>query len=114
HASAQRFGGRGFGGGVGMRTAAIGGWRGGPGFVGSRVGWGRPGFVGRRVAWGGPFWGARWRRGWGWGWAVAAGLGLAAAATYASYDTCLQWNGWNWVNACYGAYGYGPYGYAPY
>jgi hypothetical protein len=106
-ASAQR--GRGIGMG-GVRVGAIG--RPAIGGIG-RVGIGGPGrwagagWVGRRVAWGG--WRPGLRRAW-WGFPVAAGLGFAAASTYA-YDSCLAWDGWQWVNVCYqpsyGYYGYG-------
>ena len=120
--SAQRgFRGGGFG---GFRGAGFGGFRGagfaGRGFVGRPIGWGGRGFVGRPIGWGGAGWG--WRRGWGWGggwgWPVAAGVGLGLAAGY--YGSCTRWNGWTWVNVCYGpAYvGYGPayvgYGGYPY
>jgi hypothetical protein len=82
---------------------------GGRGFVGRPIGFGGRGFVGRRVAFAGPGWG--WRRGWGWGWPVAAGIGLGLTAGY--YGSCWRWNGWNWVNVCYGPYyaGYGGYPY---
>jgi uncharacterized protein YfiM (DUF2279 family) len=47
------------------------------------------------------------------GFPFAAGLAFAAASTYA-YDSCLRWDGWQWVNVCYtpyyGGYGYGYYG----
>jgi hypothetical protein len=105
--------GGGFRGGMvrgGFRSAAIGpGFRGGvvgPGFRGARwagpgVGWrGRP-FVGQRVAWaGGP-----WRRHRGWGWPLAAGLGFGLVASGAYYDSCWRYDGWQWVNVCYGPWG---------
>jgi hypothetical protein len=61
------------------------------------------------------FRGAGWRRGWGgWGWPVAAGLGLGLGTWgyynypyYSGYygspysDSCLAWNGYNWVDVCY-------------
>jgi hypothetical protein len=121
------FRGGGFGGGFrggmiggGFRGAGFGGRGfvgrpigfGGRGFVGRPIGFGGRGFVGRGVAWGGG-WG--WRRGWGWGggwgWPVAAGVGLGLAAGY--YGSCWRWDGWTWVNVCYGPYyaGYGGYPY---
>jgi hypothetical protein len=116
------YGGRGF---VGPRYGALGGrgfvgpraaaW-GGRGFVGARYGAWRGGYVGPRYAgWGRGYWPYRrygWRRGWGWwgyGWPVAAGLAVAAATTY---DDCWRWDGWQWVNVCYGPYSYG-WGYGP-
>jgi hypothetical protein len=84
---------------------------GGAGWGARRVAWGG-GWGARRVAWGGwrPGWRhAHWRRGWGWGFPIAAGLAFAAASTYA-YDSCLRWNGWQWVNVCYAPY-YGGHGY---
>jgi hypothetical protein len=116
--SAQRgFRGGGFG---GFRGAGFGGFRGagfaGRGFVGRPIGFGGRGFVGRGFV--GPGWGWGrgwgWRRGWGWGWPVAAGVGLGLAAGY--YGSCWRWNGWTWVNVCYGPYvvGYGGYGGYPY
>jgi hypothetical protein len=41
-----------------------------------------------------------YRRGWGWGFPLAAGL------AYASYDSCIQWDGYNWINVCYDPYYY--------
>jgi hypothetical protein len=110
-------------GGGGFRGAAIGGggFRGAPissGFRGGMVG--RSGLdfrgpvigSGVRVA---GFRGAGWRRGWGgWGWPVAAGLGLGLGTWgyynypyYSAYsgapysDSCLAWDGYNWVDVCY-------------
>jgi hypothetical protein len=39
-------------------------------------------------------------------------LAFAAASTYA-YDSCLRWDGWQWVNVCYTPY-YGGYGHGLY
>jgi hypothetical protein len=99
------FGGGGFRGGsfAGGHAMAMGGFRGG---AIARPGWGgavRPG------------WGGGWRGGgWGWGWPVAAGIAAGAALTapwgYYGYPygtDCTYWNGFGWVNTCYGAYGYG-------
>jgi hypothetical protein len=60
------------------------------------------------------FRGGGWRRGWGgWGWPVAAGLGLGLGTWgynypyYPAYygapysDSCLAWDGYNWVDVCY-------------
>jgi hypothetical protein len=114
--AAARGGFGGFGGG-GFRGGGFGGFGGGfrsGGFAGARaMAIGRPG-------WGGgirPGWGGGWRGGWGgwgWGWPVAAGVaaGVALAGPW-GYDyggDCTYWNGYGWVNACYGPYGYGGYG----
>jgi hypothetical protein len=97
-------------GGGGFRGAAIGG-----GFSGAPISSGFRGPVigsGVRVA---GFRGGGWRRGWGgWGWPVAAGLGLGLGIGgyynypyYSAYygapysDSCLAWNGYNWVDVCY-------------
>jgi hypothetical protein len=40
--------------------------------------------------------------GWGWGFPLAAGL---AYGSY-GYDSCLQWDGYNWINVCYDPYYY--------
>jgi hypothetical protein len=125
-ASAQR-GGRGFGGagfrggmvGGGFRGVGMGaGFRGagfGPGYAIRGAGWrtgvvGRPGWGVGRVGWARPGWGWAGRR-WGWGYPLAAGI--AAAGYYYgsgySYDSCLAWNGYRWVDVCYS--GYYPYGY---
>ena len=105
--------------GAAFRTAAIGGYgyRGarlgaGPRYVGMPGGaryLGRYG-VGRRVAWAGRgYYPYRYGyRRYGWGLPVAAGLGLAAASAY-YYDSCWRYDGWQWVNVCYGPYGYGYY-----
>jgi hypothetical protein len=66
----------------------------------------RIGFGGR---WIGPGWRGGWRRGWrrGWGWPVGLGIGLGAWSYY-DYpyysDSCMAWNGYRWVNTCYGYY----------
>jgi hypothetical protein len=112
-------------GGGGMRGGAIGG--GGGGFRGAPIGSGfRGGMVGRSgLGFRGPvigsgvrvagFRGGGWRRGWGgWGWPVAAGLGLGLGTWgyynypyYSAYygapysDSCLAWDGYNWVDVCY-------------
>jgi hypothetical protein len=39
-------------------------------------------------------------------------LAFAAASTYGYYDSCWRWNGFEWVNVCYGPYAYG-YSYGP-
>ena len=100
------FGGGGFrGGGMavgGFHGGAIGrpGWGGGVGVV-------RPGWRGG---------------GWGWGAPVAAGVALGIAATapwgyYGGYGYpygggCTYWDGYAWVNTCYGGYeSYESYGY---
>jgi hypothetical protein len=115
-------------GGGGFRAAAIGagGMRavgiGAPGFRGVGIAGGpairragvigAPGVIGRpglgvvrrpAVRWAG------WRRGWGWGFPVAAGLAAASYYAYADagYDSCLAWDGYQWVNVCYS--GYYPY-----
>jgi hypothetical protein len=81
--------------GIGVRGA----------FVRPGIGVGRWAGVGWRGAgWRGVGWrGVGWRR--GWGWPVAAGIGIGYAGYYGS--SCLAWNGWRWVNICYGY----PYGY---
>jgi len=94
----------------GFRGVGVGGFRGGAvGFRG--VGFARPGLgvgiarPGLRVGWGG--WGVR--RGWGWGWPVAAGIAAGVATAGWGYgSSCLAWNGYGWVNVCYG---YAPYSY---
>ena len=79
--------------GVGFRPGLGVGFRPGIG-----VGW-RPGVA---AGWG-------WRgRGWGWGWPVAAGIAAGVAATSYYGNSCYAWNGYTWVNTCYGSY---PYGY---
>ena len=114
------FGGGGFRGlGGGFRGAALGPRASfaavGPGFRGGAIG---RGFVGggrwAGARWGGARWaGAGWRGGrrWGWrrgwGWPVALGIGLGAWSYYDSpyySDSCLAWNGYQWVNVCYGYY----------
>jgi hypothetical protein len=126
-AYAQR-GGRGFGGvGMGGRGFAVGGV--GRGVAMGGIGRGVAiGGVGRGIAMGGvargairggmwrPGSGVAWRPGlrrWGWGFPVAAGI--AAGAYYGGYgydygyggygygygDTCLAWNGYQWVNICF-------------
>jgi hypothetical protein len=85
---------------AGVRTAGFGGaWRGaawrGAGWRAARVG----------SAWG---WGGR-RRGWGWCFPLAA-AGLTAATPAYADNSCLVWNGYTWVDVCFGGYGYG-YGY---
>ena len=94
---------------------AVGGFHGG-GAIG-RPGWGGGVGVVR------PGWGGGWRGGgWGWGAPVAAGVALGIAATapwgyYGSYGypyggSCTYWNGYAWVNTCYGGYeSYESYGY---
>jgi hypothetical protein len=69
-----------------------------------------------RVGWAGrPYWRYRtaWRRYPYWG-AAAIGAGILASSyyPYGYYDSCWRWNGWDWVNVCYGPAYYG--GYAPY
>ena len=105
------FGGGGFRGG-GM---AVGGFHGGA--IG-RPGWGGGVGVVR------PGWGGGWRGGgWGWGAPVAAGVALGIAATapwgyYGGYGYpygggCTYWDGYAWVNTCYGGYeSYESYGYS--
>jgi hypothetical protein len=106
-------------GGGGFRGAAIGGgFRGAPissGFRGGVVGRSGLGFRGPVIGSGvrvAGFRGGGWRRGWGgWGWPVAAGLGLGLGfynyPYYSAYygspysDSCLAWNGYNWVDVCY-------------
>ena len=109
-------------GGGGFRGAAIGGgFRGAPissGFRGGMVGRSGLGFRGPVIGSGvrvAGFRGAGWRRGWGgWGWPVAAGLGLGLGTWgyynypyYSAYygapysDSCLAWDGYNWVDVCY-------------
>ena len=132
------FRGGGFGGGY--RGAALGGFRGG--YVGrgywggSRylggarlayggrylggdgLGYGGRYLGGSRLAYGGRYWGGRgywpYRR-YGYAFPLAAGLAFAAAGPYyGSYgSSCLQWDGWRWVNACYDD-GYAPYSYGGY
>jgi len=93
------------GGGGGFRGAAIGPRIGGGGVGGFRGGAVGPRFSGVRVA--GPGWG--WRRGGGWwGFPVGLGIGLGAFSygypygyDYGYGDSCLAWNGFNWVNYCY-------------
>jgi len=105
-------------GGFGFHGGGFGGFRGG-GFAGARAmnigGFrggalvGRPGWGAVRPGWGGGWrggWG-RWGGGWGWGWPVAAGVGLGIAAATAPWGwgyggSCTYWNGFAWVNACYG------------
>src|SRR5262249_23782345 len=101
-----RMGGGGIGGG--FRGAAIGPRFAGGGCRGAAIG---PRFAGARVA--GPGWGWRGRRGW-WGFPVGLGIGLGAFSYgypyaydygypygYGYGDSCLAWNGFNWVNYCY-------------
>jgi hypothetical protein len=124
------FGGGGFHGGGfhggGFAGRGFAGGFGGAGFAGSRaMAFAGPGFrsagVVGRPAWGGAAWrggwaGGRWagRPGWrGWGWPVAAGVaaGVVLAAPWGYYGyggDCTYWDGYGWVNACYG---YGPYDY---
>jgi len=104
--------------GGGFRTAGIvgrPGW-GAAGAIAGRPGWGRPGWG---IA-GGPGWGrwnGRWaghRPGWGWRWPVAAGIVAAGAwgypyDSYAGYDNCVIWDGYQYVNSCYQSYGYAYY-----
>ena len=64
-------------------------------------GFGMHGGFGHVGGWGRPGWG------WGWGWPVAAGVGLGIAAATAPWGwgyggSCTYWNGFAWVNACYG------------
>ena len=85
--------------GMPVRAAAIGGY----GYRGAGLG----GYgYGRRVAWAGrpyyPYYRYGYRR--GWGWPVAAGLGVGLLATSAYYDSCWRYDGWQWVNVCYGGY----------
>jgi hypothetical protein len=80
--------------GLGWGIAGRPGWR--PGWnVAGRPGWWRPGWA---------------RAGWGWGFPLAVGLGLGYASYgYAdSYNDCLSWDGYRWVNVCYQSY---PYSY---
>src|SRR6266511_3176341 len=53
-------------------------------------------------------WRISWRRGWGWPLAAAAGLGYYGYSSYGSYNDCLAWDGYRYVNVCYSSY---PYGY---
>ncbi len=64
----------------------------------------------------GDWWG---RRGWGWGWSLAAGIGLGAFSygypdaygyPYGYGDSRLVWNGYTWINLCYGHAGPARYG----
>ena len=108
------FHGGGFGGG--FRGGGFGGgFRGGGfggGYRGAALGGFRGGYVGRG------YWGGRgywpYRR-YGYAFPLAAGLAFAAAGPYyGSYgSSCLQWDGWRWVNACYDD-GYAPYSYGGY
>jgi hypothetical protein len=123
------------GGTVGMRTGSIGGYRGGYAGRGVYVGRGGAvgrvgvvgpgGYVGRGVAVrGAPYAGRRiagypgyrhpgryghrypyYRR--GYAWPLVTGFGVVAATSF--YDSCWRYDGWQWVNVCYGPYG--PYGY---
>ena len=102
------------------RVGGFGGFRGGVGIgrvgfarPGLGVGIGRVGFVrpglGWRAGWGG--WGVRrgWGWGGGWGWPIAAGIAAGVATAGWGYgSSCLAWNGYGWVNVCYG---YAPYPY---
>src|SRR6185369_16207045 len=98
----------------------FGGFRGGTavgGFHGGAIG--RPGWGGGvgvvRSGWGGGWRGGGWGGGWGWGAPVAAGVALGIAATapwgyYGGYGYpygggCTYWDGYAWVNTCYGDYG---------
>ena len=87
--------------GMPVRAAAIGGY----GYRGAGLGRGGYGY-GRRVAWAGrpyyPYHRYGYRR--GWGWPVAAGLGVGLLATSAYYNSCWRYDGWQWVNVCYGGY----------
>jgi hypothetical protein len=99
------------GGGVGVRGAGFsGGYRGAAfrtgavgryGYRGARIGYvGGARYVGRRVGGYYPY-----RYGYRRYAPYAVGLGVAAATAY-SYDNCYRYNGWQWVNVCYGPYGY--------
>jgi hypothetical protein len=107
------FRGGGFGGFGGVRAGGFG-----PGGAMAMTGF-RGGAIGR-PGWGGvvrPGWGGGWRGGWGgggwgWGWPVAAGVAAGVALGgpwgWGYGNDCTYWNGYAWVNACYG---YGSYGY---
>jgi len=110
-ASARRFG---FSAG-GFRSAGFGGFRGaaiGPRFgVRPAFGWRGAAFGPRYAAWGGRPWVGRW--GWRNRWrypliatGVGLGYGLYSYNAYPYYDRCVVWNGWRWVNVCYGPYTY--------
>jgi hypothetical protein len=71
------------------------------GYRGARIGYvGGARYVGRRVGGYYPY-----RYGYRRYAPYAVGLGVAAATAY-SYDNCYRYNGWQWVNVCYGPYGY--------
>ena len=59
---------------------------------------------------GGGFYGGGWGGGWGWGWPVAAGVAtgvaVAAGGPWGWGNSCTYWNGFQWVNTCYGSYGW--------
>ena len=104
-----RGGGGGYRGGVGgFRAVGVGGgYRGAAfrtgaiGYRGARVGYvGGARYVGRRVSGYYPY-----RYGYRRYAPYAVGLGVAAATAY-SYNNCYRYNGWQWVNVCYGPYSY--------
>ena len=67
------------------------------GYRGARIGYvGGARYVGRRVGGYYPY-----RYGYRRYAPYAVGLGVAAATAY-SYNSCYRYNGWQWVNVCYG------------
>jgi hypothetical protein len=66
------------------------------------LGYGRWGYPRYSYRYRYPFYGAA---------AIGAGIIASSYYPYGYYgDSCLRWDGWSWVNVCYG-YGYGGYGY---